>query len=545
MSSLLLAHSNIESLTESKPSLIKDCMNCIKRFSGRVSLVLGLTVASSPGLAATSLPDAFQYDQKASVLKNPGENQISGKDIILPKKTPIRSKQKAVNISSVSENITSELRTAKAKKGDSVGSFMLKNFGTKEGWEGRLVNIKTGDIVLNSYKDLKAGETYMLARSIDEMVSFISLFKKTGKVTKTSVSKPQKLSKPVKSLHIEKTIKTKKPSKPKLSKQPKLTYSSFAAPQKTFFSIARKTGIPESHILDVLALAATLGHQESTTNYNVKGEIIKSKYSEHTGTCANGRYQIMEKNWTKWSTDYFGKKLSPTPENQDKVAFSEISSRYLHYYNKGLDISTIVEEVGKDWYGRGLPSKAGHPTPTQYATKIVQTFYKISKDFTPEFSVVASNTITIPKATSTKIALAKKASPQKNTPKPTVIAANESHFDKENNKDYTTDFIFDGKQVVSLRKGSSEDKLIGKIYKEKMFQSLKNDPNFNSLSNKFEKFTKASDFVKYYRDNIRHFEEKGWDTTKLRKLFSELGKDISRTTQQAKNDSGYELKKAA
>lgn len=107
------------------------------------------------------------------------------------------------------------------------------------------------------------------------------------------------------------------------------------------------------------------------------------------------------------------------------------------------------------------------------------------------------------------------------------------------------DFIFDGKQMVSLKKGSHEDRLIGKIYKEKMLKNMRNNPNITSISRKFEKFTKASDFIDYYRGNIQHFEERKLDTTNLRKLLSGLKKDIINITQQARIDSGNELQKAA
>lgn len=138
---------------------------------------------------------------------------------------------------------------------------MLKNFGTKDGWEGRLVNIKTGAIVLNSYKDLKAGAMYAWAQSIDEAITFTSFFKEQ----KTTISKkPETL----KSSQIPKTVKTVKTKKS--SKHPNFTHNSFVASEETFFSIARNRRIPESQIPNVIALTATLGHQESRTNYNAK-----------------------------------------------------------------------------------------------------------------------------------------------------------------------------------------------------------------------------------------------------------------------------------
>lgn len=532
----LLSHRNTENISEKKWSLVKDCIGCIKRFSGRVSLVLGLTMASNPGLANTFLPDSLQYNQEASTSKSSRKNHIPWKVVNLPKKSPILSKKNTTKISSILENISPKPHIAKAKKWDSVGSFMLKNFGTKDGWEGRLVNIETGDIVLNSYKDLKAGATYAWAQNIDEAITFTSFFKEQ----KTTISKkPETL----KSSQIPKSVKTVKTKKS--SKHPNFTHSSFVASEETFFSIARSRRIPESQIPNVIALTATLGHQESRTNYNAKWQIITSKSSRHYGTRANGRYQIMEKNWEKWSTAYFGKKLPPTPENQDKVAFSEISNRYQYYYNKGLDVSAIVEEVGKDWYGRWRPDKKWHPTTTQYATAIAQTFDKFSKDFPPKFSVVASNVVDTPNVVNNKISSIKKVSSQNNTPKPTIVAANEPRFDKQDKNEYATDFIFDGKQMVSLKKGSREDRLIGKIYKEKMLKNMRNNPNITSISRKFEKFTQASDFIEYYRGNIRHFEERKLDTTNLQKLLSGLKKDIINITQQARIDSGNELQKAA
>jgi muramidase (phage lysozyme) len=49
------------------------------------------------------------------------------------------------------------------------------------------------------------------------------------------------------------------------------------------------------------------------------------------GTAAIGRYQVMPKNWVSWSSLHFGDELDTNPENQDKIAFAQMSKYYIKY----------------------------------------------------------------------------------------------------------------------------------------------------------------------------------------------------------------------
>lgn len=76
---------------------------------------------------------------------------------------------------------------------------MLKNFGTQEGWQGRLVSKQTGKIVRIAETDLIAGETVVFARDDKEANNLSTIFKKqlTRKGSKNpSVATPSKQHNP-------------------------------------------------------------------------------------------------------------------------------------------------------------------------------------------------------------------------------------------------------------------------------------------------------------------------------------------------------------
>lgn len=136
----------------------------MKKIAGQVSLILGITVAAN-GYASSgpSVPNVPTYKESVSILKNSSSESISYNTphTTLPPKTPIVQEKKMSQIESVSA--PQKLRMATAKKGDSVGSFMYDNFGTSHGWEGRLVNNRTGEMVINPNTGLIAGQTYVFA----------------------------------------------------------------------------------------------------------------------------------------------------------------------------------------------------------------------------------------------------------------------------------------------------------------------------------------------------------------------------------------------
>lgn len=59
----------------------------------------------------------------------------------------------------------------------------------------------------------------------------------------------------------------------------------------------------------------------------------------------------MPKNWVSWSNIHFGGELEPSPENQDKVAFAQMSRYYMKYVNQfGNNEEAIFREIAGDWY---------------------------------------------------------------------------------------------------------------------------------------------------------------------------------------------------
>ena len=55
---------------------------------------------------------------------------------------------------------------------------MYNNFGTIRGWEGRLVNMRTGALVVNPNTDLIAGETYSWLESAEKANTIAAMIQK-------------------------------------------------------------------------------------------------------------------------------------------------------------------------------------------------------------------------------------------------------------------------------------------------------------------------------------------------------------------------------
>lgn len=144
MSSLVLSPRNKDRFDQ-KVTASSQIVFCVNKFSRLVSLALGITVAAnSYASSAPSVPEFPTHKHAVPSLKNPSSGSISHSGTIktaLSPITPAIGEPKTDQTESVS--VQSKLRMAKAKKGDSVGSFMSDNFGTIHGWEGRLVNNRT------------------------------------------------------------------------------------------------------------------------------------------------------------------------------------------------------------------------------------------------------------------------------------------------------------------------------------------------------------------------------------------------------------------
>ncbi|EKD44475.1 MAG: hypothetical protein ACD_71C00124G0002 [uncultured bacterium (gcode 4)] len=343
---------------------------CVNKFSRLVSLALGITVAAnSYASSIPSTPELPTHKHAVPSLKNSSSGNISYSGDIktsLPPRTPVIQESKTDQAESVS--VQPKLRMAKAKKGDSVGSFMYDNFGTIHGWEGRLVNNRTGEMVVNPNTGLIAGQIYVLAWDLEQAITIASIFK-TQFAKKMATSKtPEK--------ETMATLKT--PEKP---------YNKFAASEQDFRSIAQNVGLPESQFSKVITLFATFGHHESASQYNAQGSKITNKKSVHFGTKAEWRWQLMPYNKTKWSQQYFGKVLSfEHPENQEKIAFSKFAECYTSHYAAGLSFTSIIKELSGDWYGR-WKVMPGQPTTSQYSNKITYLYNQISPHFEPKFGM--------------------------------------------------------------------------------------------------------------------------------------------------------------
>lgn len=236
-----------------------------------------------------------------------------------PPKTAIVPEKKEAPIEPVS--IKTKLRIATAQNGESVGFFMLKNFGTQDGWEF-LVEKETGNRVRVATRDLRAGKTYVLARNEQEASS-------VSDILKNQSTKKQ----------IDKKLESKEMSplipKQKTEKKTSLSPNYFAVPEVTLYAIGKSKGLSLEHIQKSMILAAAIGQHESSTRYDARGITINNKKSTHHGTKAFGRYQVMENNLNSWSLKHFNTVLPFTPENQDKIAFAEMTERVAVHTRKG------------------------------------------------------------------------------------------------------------------------------------------------------------------------------------------------------------------
>ena len=94
---------------------------------------------------------------------------------------------------------------------------MLKNFGTMNGWEGRLINKRTGEVVIVAETDLIAGETYIWARNTEETITLAGILKKQEmkkEATQMSVKKDTSIHR-----EVEKTVSVAQIKKPSLTER--------------------------------------------------------------------------------------------------------------------------------------------------------------------------------------------------------------------------------------------------------------------------------------------------------------------------------------
>lgn len=146
--------------------------------------------------------------------------------------------------------------------------------------------------------------------------------------------------------------------------------SAFRLDNAEFQRIANMVGLPQEKIERVKVIMGSIGEHESNSNYQAVGQILPS--GSHKGTAAMWRYQIMPKNWVSWSNIHFGGELEPSPENQDKVAFAQMSRYYMKYVNQfGNNEEAIFREIAGDWYWRGSAQIAWHPNTGWYQGSVL------------------------------------------------------------------------------------------------------------------------------------------------------------------------------
>ncbi|UFX82847.1 hypothetical protein [Candidatus Absconditicoccus praedator] len=142
---------------------------------------------------------------------------------------------------------------------------------------------------------------------------------------------------------------------------------------KQLFSEYKDDSLDNEDFQKILRIMYVIGEQESSSNYDATGPEIEHN-SEHHGDAAIGRYQIMPNNWLVWGQEYFGdSQLEYTETNQDKLAFIRIMNYYKIHKNNGHNGDKLVEEIAKDWYGRGI-SPEGYPSSEGYANNLVDRF---------------------------------------------------------------------------------------------------------------------------------------------------------------------------
>jgi len=95
-------------------------------------------------------------------------------------------------------------------------------------------------------------------------------------------------------------------------------------------------------------------NQESGHHYNILGSVIDTPENEHQGTRALGRYQIMPKNWIKWSKEVFSRVAEPTPQAQEYVAFKMFMKNYDELKQEYPDkLYRLFYSMASRWHGAG------------------------------------------------------------------------------------------------------------------------------------------------------------------------------------------------
>ncbi len=153
--------------------------------------------------------------------------------------------------------------------------------------------------------------------------------------------------------------------------------TSFRISDAEFLTLANNIGFPIQKINLLKKIMGAIGQHESTSNYGALGPMLPGW--EHQWTAAIGRYQIMPKNWVTWSDAYFGDQYEATPENQDRLAFTQMGKYYLKYTATFWDNEeSIFREIAASWYGRGSPQIAGHPDTWGYQWSVLAIFRRLN-----------------------------------------------------------------------------------------------------------------------------------------------------------------------
>ena len=275
---------------------------CVKRFSRLVSLALGITIATnSYANSHQNTPEISVDEQEISTMKNSSSGIILRMDtthIIVPPKPAILPDQEDAQVEPVSAG--AKLRIATAKKGDSVSGFMLHNFGAISGWEGRLVNKATGDMVIVAETDLIAGETYVWARNKGEATVLANIFKK------------QTLKKVEKS----EMAKTENPSQSEISeKTPTAENTNTGSFTDPAIEEAKKLGI------DLQQYLYSISSVESGHRYDIDNSRKGEKLGIDSSKWAYGKYQFTNETLQSYGIDTEKARLAflKSPKKQESL----------------------------------------------------------------------------------------------------------------------------------------------------------------------------------------------------------------------------------
>ena len=149
---------------------------------------------------------------------------------------------------------------------------------------------------------------------------------------------------------------------------------SFRLENASFLEIANNVGLDSAKIESVKRIMSAIGEHESNSNYLAVWQTLPS--GSHKWTAAIGRYQIMPKNWVAWSNQYFGEVLEATAENQDKIAFAQMTKYYIKYSHQlgSDDEEAIFREIAGDWYWRWSAQIAWHPNTWWYQWSVLSIY---------------------------------------------------------------------------------------------------------------------------------------------------------------------------